>query len=331
MRIIIFFFCICSSLFSWRERYNEGSEFGGVDKRLNEFKINAFPWNGAHDLKMVHSYAIIARINEGIRFGCAGAIVSDNVFATLVECDYHMFHYIKGSFPADDQMNHYSSTEDIQKKFQEMVEDGLIYIYYGAKGMHDGKFIKVKSLKKMETHMFLTTVENFEQPAKPILPADTEFYNEMIRDRSPFEKPKYQCIIFGFYRYESYFLSHPKQPHFHAIRLKFNGREDGTNRPKLKLNNKKYYNVGFIPTFDEYGTPIYCQKMNDMTIDRFKLVAFLDKTALQTIKSLDALRSTFKITKSSRDFVNTFAPMENEYRVKRDSFEIYFAVHDDQD
>lgn len=23
--------------------------------------------------------------------------------------------------------------------------------------------------------------------------------------------------------------------------------------------------------------------------------------------------------------------MENEYRVKRDSFEIYFAVHDDQD
>ena len=77
-----------------------------------------------------------------------------------------MFHYIKGSFPADDLMNHYSSTEDVQKKFQEMVEDGLIYIYYGAKGMHDGKFIKVKSLKKMETHMFLTTVENFEQPAK---------------------------------------------------------------------------------------------------------------------------------------------------------------------
>ena len=93
-----------------------------------------------------------------VRIACFAVSLENSV----VECDYHMFHYIKGSFPADDKMNFHSSVEEIAEKFQEMVDEGLINIYYAATGLHDGKFIKVKSTKKMETHMFLTTVENFE-------------------------------------------------------------------------------------------------------------------------------------------------------------------------
>ena len=46
-----------------------------------------------------------------------------------------------------------------------MVADGEIYIFYGGTGPIHGKFVKVKSTKKMETHMFLETVEEFEPPA----------------------------------------------------------------------------------------------------------------------------------------------------------------------
>ena len=85
---------------------------------------------------------------------------------------------------------------------------------------------------------------------------------------------------------------HPKQPHIHAIRLKFNGREDQTNRPIIKLNNKELYNFGFLPTFEEYGTPIYCMKKDDKSLDRYKLVAFLDKTELRTVYFLFVTSST---------------------------------------
>ena len=87
MRLSISFFCVNSALFSWYERYNEHAKSpAGVDERLSEFDMNAFPFRNKHDLELMDSFAMIARINEGIRFGCPGAIVSKNVFATCKNC-----------------------------------------------------------------------------------------------------------------------------------------------------------------------------------------------------------------------------------------------------
>ena len=46
-----------------------------------------------------------------------------------------------------------------------MIADEKVYIFYGGTGPINGKFVKVESMKKMETHMFLKTVEEFESPA----------------------------------------------------------------------------------------------------------------------------------------------------------------------
>ena len=78
-----------------------------------------------------------------------------------------MFHYMQGSFPADaHNKTQYSTPKEIEKQFQKMIDDGILYIYYGARNMHDGKFLKVQSMRKMETHMFLTTAEKFDDQAE---------------------------------------------------------------------------------------------------------------------------------------------------------------------
>ena len=82
-----------------------------------------------------------------------------------------------------------------------MVNDGLIYIYYGGFGMSDGKLVKVTEMKKMETHLFLTTAVDFKEPASVAKPGDTEFFNRLV------DGARTECILLGSYRHDLYFLS----------------------------------------------------------------------------------------------------------------------------
>ena len=78
--LFINLFFVCSSLTSWWDRYDNSPLSRRLDE--DELKKNSFPWRGDKDKAMLLSYARIARINEGLRFGCSGAIISENVFAT---------------------------------------------------------------------------------------------------------------------------------------------------------------------------------------------------------------------------------------------------------
>ncbi|CAG5082333.1 Oidioi.mRNA.OKI2018_I69.PAR.g10098.t1.cds [Oikopleura dioica] len=276
---------------------------------------NSFPWRGDEEKKMLNNYARIARIDEGIRFGCAGALIDKTDFATLLECDYHMFHYMPGFFPKDDNLNHNSSPKDIEDKFKQMVADGEIYIFYGGTGPIHGKFVKVKSTKKMETHMFLETVEEFERPASITPIADLTMYNKKVM-----QEANEDCVLFGSYRYEHYFLNHPKNSFFAKINVRFQDRDEAERRPILRVNprNPPREGVGFIPTFEEFGSPIYCKDSG-----KWFLMAFLDKTSLKTIAQIDELIESSE----NPDWPDEiFEPMQSEFRVKRDNAEIYIYL-----
>ena len=110
----------------------------------------------------------------------------------------------------------------------------------------------------------------------------------------------------------------------------------------IKINPSADRDVGLLPTFEDYGTPVFCKDSflhSDGDNWQWKLAAFLDKTALQTVKheadeglkltefqieQIDARKEQKKTQEQLRSFFN---PMEEDFRVKRDNYEIFYALH----
>ena len=184
-----------------------------------------------------------------------------------------------------------------------MVEDGQIYIYYGGFGMGDGKLVKVKSMEKMETHMFLRAEVDFKEPARyssrierSRVNIHTAFQKWATRSSSASWWTKTTKRAFSWDLSATTFIftvslprkneskktwGHPNKAHFNSMWLRFTSRETTTRRPMVKINPIKDQDVGLMPTFEDYGTPIFCVDAENS--GEWKLVAFLDKTALKTV------------------------------------------------